>query len=151
MVINRRKILFDSGLRNVAACLLAMLAMFASAVSACACSHHQPAVADVEQTSSCHPASHSETSTSTAASTEPPASDTVGEGCSCFVSSRTPAITAKSENKHISAEAVSASIIRLDFPASVTITVKLAKVTPNADVYVGVPPRSGPSRAPPRA
>ncbi|MGD9561842.1 MAG: hypothetical protein AB7F88_06440 [Pyrinomonadaceae bacterium] len=133
---------------GVAVCLLAMLAMFTSAVSACACAHHQSQAA-AEPAPSCHSASHKETS---AEPDEPTASDNFHSGCECLVKSPVPAIAAKSESKKISAEKAAAAneppacyVPILRFSGSESADFDFAAFT-----YSGVFLTAGPARAPPR-
>jgi len=75
------------------ASFLAIMAMFVSSVSACACGHHEQSVEDA---SSCHVRSHSghsETTQTTEAKTR------IDEGCTCSVTMLSPCVLAKSGKK----------------------------------------------------
>ena len=134
---------------NVAACLIAVLAMFASAASACACSHHQIRV-KAEEKPPCHGSSHAEPA---AAVTEDAVdSKSLRSGCSCFVSTRAPAMTTKSESKKFSA----AKIIASDEIPDGKILALVCALDGSAEFesahinYSNILLSSGPSRAPPR-
>ena len=66
----------------------AMLSLFVSAVSACACSHHEPVKKTVE--SSCHGPAHE----APAAEQPNPLSTHFGSDCNCLVRTPTPSIVA---------------------------------------------------------
>jgi hypothetical protein len=132
--------------REVLLCMIAVMALCVSAVSACACTHHQEQAA-AEQPS-CHSTSHAEMPTA-----EQPLSDHFDSGCNCFVDSRVPAIASKSENKKAAVDAAD--------PRDTDLLVLLERsrlVTEQAAVddddachgYSGFLLTSGPSRAPPR-
>ena len=133
---------------NVAACLIAVLAMSASAVAACACSHHQPLV-KAEEKPSCHSASHAEPAVSLQ---DLPESNSLHSGCNCFVNDRIPAITAKSDSKKFSAAKMvtaDSSVVSTIAVLSCSSAVSTNVESPNF-IYSGTFLASGPSRAPPR-
>ena len=123
----------------------AMFSLFVSAVSACACSHHEPVKVE---TSSCHSSSHA----------APPAEPSNGSthietDCSCFVRDRAPAIVAKKDDKRTAVEEQRADVV--DRPTVFAIEFEFAN---DADIAFE-PPQSNyqhallsslPSRAPPR-
>jgi len=124
---------------------VAVVSLFVSAVSACACSHHQPVKTEI---GSCHGSSH----------LSPPAerSDSPAHfetDCSCFVSTPGPAIVAKKDDKRTPVEVQVAEIVELRF------TISFAGETWGASEVSFEPPlfdykqallASLPSRAPPR-
>lgn len=72
--------------------LLAVMSLFVSAVSACACSHHiEPEKTEL----SCHSSSHEMQAETTAS--EP--SNSFDTDCSCLVRTPVPAIVAKTDDK----------------------------------------------------
>jgi hypothetical protein len=79
-------------LKHLSVSILVTLSMFVSAVSACACSHHQPAVA--AESNSCHSASHHQPEAETAESGQ---SDSAGTSCACFLKTPAPVIITKAE------------------------------------------------------
>jgi hypothetical protein len=91
MLKNRKKQIFVT--------LLAVLSLFVSAVSACACSHHEPVKAEVE--TSCHGTSNETTETSVQAEAK---SRVLDANCSCFVKTSVPAIIAKTDDKRTTVE-----------------------------------------------
>ena len=133
---------------NIAACLIAVLAMCASAVAACACSHHQPQI-KVEEKSSCHSTSHAEPAVS---SEDVPDSDSLHSGCNCYVNDRVPAITAKPESKKFSAVKINAAGSKVVSTARVRLYsyARVATFDSPRLNYSGSSLTSGPSRAPPR-
>ena len=78
-----------------------MLGLFVSAVSACACEHHQTKKPEVEPLS-CHSASHGEAKTESA--TADPALPRFDEHCNCIVRTPEPAIVVKAGAKLSKAE-----------------------------------------------
>ena len=81
--------------------LIAVLSLFVSAVSACACTHHEPAKRAVE-TSSCHGPSHEKTKEAVAETA--PNWAHLEADCNCFVRIPVPGIIAKTDNKGVAAE-----------------------------------------------
>ena len=123
----------------------AIFSLFVSAVSACACSHHEPVTV---QTSSCHSSSHEGP-----AAEQPNGSDQIGSGCNCFVRTPVPVIVAKNDDKRAAVEEQIADGIEFPFPIAIEF-----EIAPTADVLLE-PPQSNykhtllaslPARAPPR-
>ena len=79
----------------------AIFSLFVSAVSACACSHHEPVRSAIEP-SSCHGPSHEKTEA--AAVETPEESRRFDSDCNCFVNIPVPAIIAKTDNKRVGVE-----------------------------------------------
>lgn len=69
----------------------AIMSLFVSAVSACACSHDEPVKVEAE---SCHSSSHEAPSAE-----HPNGSPVIGSDCNCFVRTPVPAIVAKKDDK----------------------------------------------------
>lgn len=125
----------------------AMLSLFVSAVSACACSHHEPVKKVVE--SSCHGPSH-----------EAPAVEQPSElgthlesDCNCFVRTQVPAIVAKKDDKRSDVEQQPVEV--LDLPVSIAIQLDSIETPqpafePPQSNYQHALLASLPSRAPPR-
>jgi hypothetical protein len=125
---------------------LAVLSLFVSSISACACAHHQQTV---ESAPSCHVQSHSGHD-GTAQTTD--AKTSIDEDCTCFVFQPSPYVLTKSGKKS-SADQASVS----DIPADkVLIKMGWLVETPefivesNPDLYLSLLTISKPSRAPPR-
>ena len=134
-------------LREMSFCVIAILAMCVSAVSACACTHHQQKAADEEP--SCH-SSHVETAQ---AETDRTQSDSLETNCNCFINEPVPAIVSKTESKKVAVE--EAERIGDVLVASVRLVILELKqesgVFDRADLnYSSHLLVSGPSRAPPR-
>lgn len=130
-----------------AACLFAVLAMCVSTVSACACVHHQPRAA--AEPPSCHSVSHGE---APVVADEQNLSNSVDNGCNCFVSIPSPAVASKSENKKTATERTAPITVEVDRVQPVVLAVFLAetefplhRLKPSDHLT-----ESGPSRAPPR-
>ncbi|MEQ1764512.1 MAG: hypothetical protein ABL984_15385 [Pyrinomonadaceae bacterium] len=122
----------------------AMLSLFVSAVSACACSHHAPAKVEAE---SCHSSSHE------ALATEQANDAHFESDCSCFARTPLPAIASKKGDKRIAVEEQIADIVELPLTRAIEFEVAVASDVPFE------PPHSNyqqallsslPSRAPPR-
>lgn len=129
------------------ASILAILAMFVSSVSACACAHHQQTV---ESAPSCHVESHSGHD-GTAQTTDSKTS--IDEGCTCFVFQPSPYVLAKSGKKNSTNQA-SVSDIPAD-KVLVKTELRLVEtreplVESNPDLYLSLLTISKPARAPPR-
>ena len=123
----------------------AMFSLFVSAVSACACSHHEPIKVEA---SSCHSSSH-ETPPSSNASSDSAHFET---DCSCFVRTPVPAVVAKKDDKRPAVEQI-ADVV--DLPVVFAIDLKIAEVQEVAfdaaqSNYQHALLASLPSRAPPR-
>lgn len=131
--------------------LLAVMSMFVSAVSACACAHHS--ASEVEETAaSCHSSSHS-VSHEPFAEQETPSGPAAGVDCDCFVRIPVPAISAKTDSKKTgqndkneSGEPAQVDYVLPEFAASGIVFPASSK--PSS--YSFQPGLSAPSRAPPR-
>lgn len=144
MLKNRKK--------QIIVTLLAVFALFVSAVSACACSHHtDKQVAELAATS-CHIAEHGEVNVEA----EKPPTPTglyVGQDCACFVRTPAQAIASKAEKKKSkvadnSDDILSVEIVRFEVSAISNVD---APVFDQTRSYHSNPHlRSGPARAPPR-
>ena len=126
--------------------LLAVMSLFVSAVSACACTHHEP----VKQVSenSCHGPAHEQPKAEIA-----PMGDHFESDCNCFNKKPVPAIIAKTDDKRVGIETHSAEPV---FASTAFVPVLAIEAAPSP--YFD-PPDLGyktallsalPSRAPPR-
>ena len=125
--------------------LAAMFSLFISAVSACACSHHQPVKAESD---SCHGSSHE-----TSAAEQPSGLTRFESGCICFARTPVPAIAAKKGDKQITVEEQIADAADLQFTFAIEFDVAVApdvSFEPPASNYQRALLSSLPSRAPPR-
>lgn len=130
--------------------LVAVLSLFVSAVSACACTHHEP-VKLVAEESSCHGPSHEQPEAPVA---EAPSEGSHFEGdCNCVVKTPVPGIIAKTDSKRVAAEKQFAEPLILSAGFLAVLSFEIAS-PPDFD-----PPDPGykttllsalPSRAPPR-
>lgn len=126
--------------------LLAVMSLFVSAASACACSHHiEPKKTEL----SCHSSSH-EMPAETPAS-EP--SDAFDSGCNCLVRTPVPAIVAKTDDKR---SGIEKQIVELEFALPQFIEREVIPFE-SEQTYTGTSTlykqdllSSLPSRAPPR-
>ena len=128
--------------------LAAVLSLFVSVVSACACSHHQSQVKT--DPPSCHSSSHGEPA---AAADEPASTETFGAGCNCFVNTPAPAITAKSEKKRFSYEKHLGALAALVIPDAIDLQPRYRHADgPESppSFFKGQSLSFGPPRAPPR-
>lgn len=123
----------------------AMFSLFISAVSACACSHHEPVKAAAE---SCHSSSH-----------EAPAAEQANGAahfetdCSCLVRTPVPAIVAKKDDKRTAVEKQIVGTVELESVFTIDLEASDAVVvasTPQQSNYQQALLSSLPSRAPPR-
>jgi hypothetical protein len=123
----------------------AMFSLFVSAVSACACSHHEPVKAATE---SCHSSSH-----------EAPAveqfsgSNYIETDCSCLVRTPVPAIVAKKDDKRTSVEKQIAETVELHAIFAIALEPAdevVVAIAPQQSNYQQALLSSLPSRAPPR-
>lgn len=89
------------------AAIVAVMSLFVSAVSACACSHHQPVKAEA---GSCHSSSHL-----SPAAERPDSSAHFGTDCNCFVRTPAPVIVAKKDDKRTAVAEQIAEIVELRF------------------------------------
>lgn len=132
--------------------LLAVLSLFVSAVSACACAHHTDNQSVELASVSCHGAEHGEVK---AEAEQPPipTGSFVGQDCACFVRTPVQVIASKAEKKKskvadASDDFVSVEINRFEFSAIPNVN---APVFDRTRSYHSNPHlRSGPARAPPR-
>ncbi len=136
-------------LREIAMGVIVVVALCFSAVSACACTHHQPQQA-AEESASCHSGAHAEMAEATA---DQPGSDRFDADCNCFAITPVPAIVSKSENKNAKAEQAEA-IDAESFVRSEVVPIHSERSSSDfarADLnYSSYLRRSGSSRAPPR-
>ena len=135
--------------KQILVSLAAIFSLFVSAVSACACSHHQP-VKQVTETS-CHGASHDEAAMITV-ETEVD-SDIFEAACYCFVKTPAPAIVAKTDKKKSSIEKAAAEFEQWFTeitPMSVNDRESVVFFDPSAPSFESRLLYSLPSRAPPR-
>jgi hypothetical protein len=133
--------------REISLCVIAIMALCVSAVSACACGHHQSEAA-AEQVS-CHPPSHGGPAT---VSNEQPLGDSFDSSCGCFVNTPIAAITSASENKNSGVHSIDLnSPVSIELLGSVVATSKprlpFVAAALNYSVHLLF---SGLSRAPPR-
>lgn len=144
MLKNRKK--------QILVTLLAVFALFVSAVSACACSHHsEDQSADLAATS-CHGAEHGEVKVE-AEQPQIPTGSFVGQDCACFVRTPVQVIASKAEQKKSKAadnsdDIVSVGIVRFEFAAISSVNAPVYNRTSSyhSNPHLG----SGPARAPPR-
>lgn len=120
-----------------------MFSLFVSAVSACACSHHEPVKVE---TSSCHSSSHE----APAAESDSPHLET---DCNCYVRPPVPAIVAKKDDKRTAVESQNLEVVEL--PLRIAIEFEIASAPdvpfePPHSNYQHALLASLPSRAPPR-
>lgn len=134
-------------LKQAVISLATVFTLFVSAISACACSHHQPQT-KAEQPS-CHPAPHGVT----ADLGSPAHSESLTPGCNCLVRTPVPAITAKSEKKKAAADklicALAQGVVLPELPTLVLASIDRG-FQPVDLILPGKPLTSRPSRAPPR-
>jgi len=125
----------------------AVLSLFVSPISACACAYHQQ---KVETTPSCHVQSHSghdQTAQTTDAKTG------IDEGCTCFVFVPSPYVLAKSGKKKaadpgpVAAVPVRAAVVS---PVLGTVEFQPQPAITDSGQYLSLFTISTPSRAPPR-
>ena len=125
----------------------AMLSLFVSAVSACACSHHEPTKAVVE--SSCHGPSHD-----APAAEQPDLLAPLFESdCNCFVRTQVPAIVAKKDDKKAVVDDQPAGAVQVPFAFAIQLDIVDKAETafePPQSNYQYALLASLPSRAPPR-
>jgi hypothetical protein len=133
--------------KQILVTVTAMLSLFVSAVSACACSHHEPVKQAVG--SSCHGPSHE----SPAAEQADLLADHFEANCECFVRTPAPAIVAKTDDRRTAVEHRADDV----FQASVAITIQIdptdeaePSFEPHRSNYQHALLASLPSRAPPR-
>lgn len=129
---------------------LTIFALFVSAVSACACSHHQTAA--VEEMVSCHTSKH-ETAPAVEKERNLPRGTAIGVDCDCLVRLPVPAVSAKSEKKAFKQSADPDSVVEVKFDrltAFFTQRTSVSFIDRLTDHHSPPELFSGPSRAPPR-
>jgi hypothetical protein len=125
--------------------VMAMFSLFVSAVSACACSHHEPVKVEA---SSCHSSSHE-----APAAEQSNGSAHIESDCSCFARTPVPAVVAKKNDKRTAVQKHIADVVEL--PVGQPIEFAVADTTvvtfeaPQSN-YRNALLSSLPSRAPPR-
>lgn len=128
----------------------AVLSLFVASISACACTHHQ-STPETEKPS-CHSSGHDEASPdSSDGLADLPLTDSLGEGCNCFVNTQVPAVIAKSDSKQIAIER--AILVALTGAPELILRIDRARsvaYSPKFSPYSSPPRLLGPSRAPPR-
>jgi hypothetical protein len=135
-------------IKQVTMVLAAVLSLMASAVAACACSHHQVSAAPVEI--SCHDASH-ETSQPQNDVDQPSPGDQVETGCNCFVQERSPSLSSKARipNDSSSEAPVDQQVLELR-QVLVAEPAATANYSPPITYYDLLRGTRAPARAPPR-
>jgi hypothetical protein len=144
MLTNRKKQLFVT--------LLAVLSLFVSAVSACACSHHTDNQSVELAATSCHGAEPGEVKVETEKPPTPTGSF-VGQDCACFVRTPVQVIASKAEQKRskvadTSDDIASVEIVRFEVSAIADVNVPVFDRT--SSYHSNPHLLSGPARAPPR-
>ncbi len=128
---------------------LTIFALFVSAISACACSHHQTAA--VEETVSCQSSAHGAPAIG---SEQPvPSGDSLRVDCDCLVRLPIPAVSAKSEKKILKQSDEPDTLVDSKFDHLASFSIETAPVLSiDRLIHHHSPPElfSGPSRAPPR-
>lgn len=126
--------------------LLAVMSLFVSAVSACACSHHiEPQKTEL----SCHSSSHEMPAETTAS--EP--SDSFDTDCNCLARPPVPAIVAKTDDKR---PGIEKQIVEFEFALPQFVEREIVSFEPetffaeSSSLYKQDLLSSLPSRAPPR-
>lgn len=135
-------------IRSILFSVLAVLSLFVSTVSACACAHHRADVKPAED--SCHVQSHS----SREGSVQTAESETgIDEVCTCFVNQPSPYVLAKSDKKKSADQTpvfdipVDRVLVETDLSISQTSATHFGF---NSNLYFSLLSISTPSRAPPR-
>jgi hypothetical protein len=133
--------------RHLLITVTAMLALYVSAVSACACSHHEPIKKAVEN--SCHGPSH-----------EAPTDEQANllgshfeSDCECYVRTPVPAIVAKKDDKRTVVEKQIVEVVELSTAISTRLDASdrpKGSFEPPISNYQHALLASLPSRAPPR-
>lgn len=134
-------------IKHLSVSILVTLSLFVSAVSACACSHHQ--LQEAAEKISCHSSSHDtpKPDGSVAANF-----DAFESGCSCFARTQSPAVISKSVDKRYKSQL---DAIGSNFTAVSTEPIFFAigpriEYLENPALFAFGPPRAGkPARAPP--
>jgi len=131
--------------KQVLVTVTAIFSLFVSAVSACACPHHESVKVETE---SCHSSSHQ-----APAAEQPTDSNYIETDCSCLVRTPVPAIVAKKDDKRAAVEQQVADIV--ESPIEIAIEFEIATAAdapfePPHSNYQHALLSSLPSRAPPR-
>ncbi|MBP7415574.1 MAG: hypothetical protein KA831_02890 [Pyrinomonadaceae bacterium] len=137
--------LIKGKLQKLSVCAVAILSLLASAVSACACNHHE--AKPVAAASSCHSETHE-----TVSAEGVPTGDAVETGCNCFVKDPTPFILAKSESKKLKVQKKAhAAIVETVDVESIDLAVISVSLLSSVSrqIYAAPPSRSAPARGPP--
>lgn len=132
---------------NLMLSLAAILSLFVSAVSACACSHHQVKAKADEP--SCHSSGHAAPA---AESPGPATGESLDAGCGCFINAPVPAITAKSESKKPHSGKLAVTAVPANDVLGTFSDLRIQVSSPQTELaaYGGRRLTSGPPRAPPR-
>ncbi len=128
---------------------LTIFALFVSAVSACACSHHETAA--VEETVSCHSFAHGTPAVEGEQPTQ--SGDSFRVDCDCLIRVPVPAVSAKSEKKAFKQSADTDAVVEVRFNginAFFTQQTSVGIIDRLTDHHSPPELFSGPSRAPPR-
>lgn len=133
--------------KQILVTVAAMLSLLVSAVSACACSHHEPVNQAVE--SSCHGPSHE------APAIEQPSllGTHIESDCNCFVRTPVPAIAGKKDDKRTAIAKHPVELFELPTVVPIQLdSIEDPKATfePRQSDYQHALLASLPSRAPPR-
>lgn len=132
-------------LQKLSVCVVAILSLLASAVSACACNHHESK--PVTAVASCHSETHEAVSAKGV-----PTGDAVETECNCFVKDPTPFILAKSESKKLKVQQKSpVTIVETIDVESIDIAVFSVSLISSVSwqFYAAPSSRSAPARGPP--
>ncbi|MEO5859623.1 MAG: hypothetical protein ABIR33_11810 [Pyrinomonadaceae bacterium] len=131
--------------KHVLVTVTAIFSLFVSAVSACACSHHESVKVETE---SCHSSSHE-----TSVAEQSTDSNYIETDCSCLVRTPVPAIVAKKDDKRAAVEEQIADVIelplRIALEFEITTAPDVAFEFPHSNYQLALL-ASLPSRAPPR-
>lgn len=143
MVTTRRRI------ANLVIGILFILSLLASSVSACTCSSHEHAAAQIETGSHHHhheDVDHHDDSAETSA----PFTDFIN-GSECFCSSPAPKVTSKSEAVRLEGKAVAAGTSISSFEPVAILLSEAALISFNPRAFLSDPLYgASPGRAPPR-
>ncbi|HRI03929.1 MAG TPA: hypothetical protein PLL77_09315 [Pyrinomonadaceae bacterium] len=137
--------LIKGKLQKLSVCVVAILSLLASAVSACACNHHESK--PVTAVASCHSETHEAVSAERVTN-----GDTVETGCNCFVKDPTPFILAKSESKKLKVQKKSpVTIVETVDVESIDLAIVSVSLLSSVSrqFYAAPPSRSAPARGPP--
>jgi hypothetical protein len=123
------------------------MSLFASAVSACVCAHHQPP--QMNAAVSCHSSAHEETSHS---ADKDGSGRSLNENCTCPERAPSPFIAARSEHEKSGAQNVTAVLNAANILPTFRVSAARAAAIPDPDegTYVSGRRDSASPRAPPR-